>query len=213
MSNKVFGGAFLPNGQPRKRPLTKKFKFSPEEDQKLKKLVDQYGKEWSKIASMLPGRTGRQCRDRWANYVDPNISTKPWTQQDDNLLLQKYNEIGAHWRVLANCFPSRSINNVRNRVVKLLKQSHAPQSDPSINASPMPADPNAYEVQTEEVPEKPANNAVEKQVLPTNNFSLEEQTFDLDGFSSKLFDIFGDQQQEHLHSTFYDDVNIQFLFQ
>ena len=213
MSKQVYGGAFLPNGQPRKRPLTKKFKFTAEEDKKLKELVDQYGREWSKIASMLPGRTGRQCRDRWANYVDPNISTKPWTQQDDNLLLQKYNEIGAHWRVLANCFPSRSINNVRNRVVKLLKQGHSPQSEPSINTSPIPSEQVYYNIQPAETPKELTPKTTEKPIKITNNVTLEDQSYDLDGFSTKLFDIFGEQQQEQIHSNFYDDINIQFLFQ
>ena len=205
------GGAFLPNGQPRKRPLTKKFKFTAEEDVKLKKLVDEYGKEWTKIASLLPGRTGRQCRDRWANYIDPSISTKPWSQDEDSRLLQKYAETGAHWRVIANCFPGRSINNVRNRCVKLLKMGQGQTSD-SFFSSPPPS-PLGSTTQKTTIPETNSRPTQESIVQASNLISLEDQTYDLDQFSSKLFDIFGEQQEEQLHSAFYDGVSIQMLFQ
>ena len=39
--------------------------WSPSEDSQLMDLVNQYGgKHWAHIASMLPGRTGKQCRER-----------------------------------------------------------------------------------------------------------------------------------------------------
>lgn len=44
----------------------KRKKFSPEEDEQLKKLVEKMGsKKWGNIAKFMPGRTGRQCRDRY----------------------------------------------------------------------------------------------------------------------------------------------------
>lgn len=37
-----------------------------QEDDKLTKLVNQFGpKNWSKLARQLPGRAGKQCRERW----------------------------------------------------------------------------------------------------------------------------------------------------
>jgi len=29
--------------------------------------------KWSVIASKLPGRIGKQCRERWFNHLDPTI--------------------------------------------------------------------------------------------------------------------------------------------
>lgn len=38
------------------------------------KLVEQFGlKKWSLIGGMLPGRVGKQCRERWFNHLRPNI--------------------------------------------------------------------------------------------------------------------------------------------
>jgi transcriptional activator Myb len=43
-----------------------------EEDSKLIQLVGEYGpKKWSIISEKLPGRIGKQCRERWYNHLDP----------------------------------------------------------------------------------------------------------------------------------------------
>ena len=43
-------------------------------NRKLVKLVEQFGlRKWSYIAQMLPGRVGKQCRERWHNHLRPNI--------------------------------------------------------------------------------------------------------------------------------------------
>ena len=44
--------------------------WTPEEDARLRKVVEEYGaKDWSGIASNLPGRKSKQCRDRWHKVV------------------------------------------------------------------------------------------------------------------------------------------------
>jgi hypothetical protein len=41
---------------------------------KLRELVNEQGeKKWSKIAKDLPGRIGKQCRERWLNHLKPGI--------------------------------------------------------------------------------------------------------------------------------------------
>lgn len=40
----------------------------------LVQLVEHHGtKKWSHIAKMLPGRVGKQCRERWHNHLRPDI--------------------------------------------------------------------------------------------------------------------------------------------
>jgi len=55
--------------RPKKRkPWTK------EEDEKVRKLVMEKGAlKWSQIAAKLPGRIGKQCRERWHNHLNPAI--------------------------------------------------------------------------------------------------------------------------------------------
>lgn len=50
------------------------------EDALLGELVKKYGeKDWSKIAEHIPGRIGKQVRERWRNHVDPSISRLEWS--------------------------------------------------------------------------------------------------------------------------------------
>ena len=91
-------------------------KFTPEEDNILRDLVKRYGaKKWIEIAKAIPGRTGRQCRDRFQNYLSPSLTNGPWTKEDDLLLLQKVRELGSSWSKIIPHFPGRSPNNIKNR--------------------------------------------------------------------------------------------------
>lgn len=93
-----------------------KHKFTVDEDQKLKQLIDMFGpRKWNQIAMSLPGRTGRQCRDRYQNYLSPSLINGPWSIEEDQLLKQKVLEIGQHWNKIAKFFNGRSSNNVKNR--------------------------------------------------------------------------------------------------
>ena len=50
----------------------------------LRKKVAEYGlKKWKEIATFLPGRIGKQCRERWYNNVDPNLNKEKWTIAED----------------------------------------------------------------------------------------------------------------------------------
>lgn len=106
------------------RTSTKRRMFTPEEDEILRKSVAVKGmKTWNEIAKQLPERTARQCRDRYFNYLSPRIVQTPWDRQEDELLVKKVSEIGTHWSMIANFFPTRSDNNLKNRwhsVIKLL---------------------------------------------------------------------------------------------
>ena len=54
--------------------------WSPEEDAVLSRLVSQFGaRNWSLIARGIPGRSGKSCRLRWCNQLDPCLKRKPFT--------------------------------------------------------------------------------------------------------------------------------------
>ena len=77
---------------------SKKCKFSSEEDKKLAEVVEKLGaKRWKVIASFIDGKTARQCRDRYTNYLRPDLVFDRWTPEEDLLLIQKYYEIGPKW--------------------------------------------------------------------------------------------------------------------
>lgn len=54
--------------------------WSPEEDVVLSELVSKFGaRNWSLIARGIPGRSGKSCRLRWCNQLDPCLKRKPFT--------------------------------------------------------------------------------------------------------------------------------------
>lgn len=54
--------------------------WSPEEDAILSRLVMKFGaRNWSTIARGIPGRSGKSCRLRWCNQLDPYVKRKPFT--------------------------------------------------------------------------------------------------------------------------------------
>lgn len=90
--------------------------FAKEEDIRLSYLVQKYGaNNWNLIASMMPLRNARQCRDRFRNYLSPKINLKKWTKEEDLLLISKYNELGPKWVQISQYFNGRSDNNLKNR--------------------------------------------------------------------------------------------------
>lgn len=68
----------------------------------------------------MPGRNGRQCRDRYQNYLIENFKKGGWTEEEDEFVIKKYFEIGPHWVEIAKGLKGRSGNNVKNRWHKFL---------------------------------------------------------------------------------------------
>jgi transcription factor MYB, plant len=54
--------------------------WSPEEDALLSNLVEKQGaRNWTLIARDVPGRSGKSCRLRWCNQLDPQVKRKPFS--------------------------------------------------------------------------------------------------------------------------------------
>ncbi|KAK8834835.1 hypothetical protein M9Y10_032012 [Tritrichomonas musculus] len=91
-------------------------KFSAEEDEKLKHLVEIMGeKKWDDIAKEMPGRNGRQCRDRYKNYLIQGFFNGEWTREEDEMLIKKFSEFGSQWSKITTYFNNRNANSLKNR--------------------------------------------------------------------------------------------------
>jgi hypothetical protein len=95
-------------------------KFSVQEDELLRDLVAELGtNSWGEVAVRLGTRSARQCRERFKNYLSPNLRNGQWTEEEDKLLSEKFAEFGAKWSLIVSFFPSRSEVNLKNRWTQL----------------------------------------------------------------------------------------------
>ena len=93
--------------------------FTEQEDELLLKYYNEVSNnKWHFIASKLPGRTPRQCRDRYNNYLNPDLHNKDWTLKEEEELKEKVLQYGLRWSLITTFFPGRSSNNVKNRWYK-----------------------------------------------------------------------------------------------
>lgn len=91
--------ANLNSSKNNKRP---KKTFTPEEDQTINLVVRLFGnRNWEMISTFLKGRTAKQCRDRYMNYLRPEFENIEWTQIEDDLILELYSKHGSKWSLIS----------------------------------------------------------------------------------------------------------------
>jgi hypothetical protein len=104
---------------------SKRRSWRKEEDEILIREVKLGGAtQWANIASCLPNRSGKMCRERWHNQLDPKINKRAWSKEEDLLIIQLQKTQGNRWAKITESLPGRTDNAVKNHWNASLKMQH-----------------------------------------------------------------------------------------
>ncbi|GJS73681.1 Myb domain protein 4r1 [Tanacetum coccineum] len=100
--------------------------WTPTEDEELRKAVAEYGEtNWQLVASVLSGRTGTQCSNRWKKSLNPlRERVGRWDSDEDKRLKIAVRLFGAkNWNKITKFVPGRTQVQCRERWVNCLDPS------------------------------------------------------------------------------------------
>uniref|UniRef100_A0A4W5PJD4 MYB proto-onco like 1 n=1 Tax=Hucho hucho TaxID=62062 RepID=A0A4W5PJD4_9TELE len=90
-----------------------KVKWSREEDERLKRLVDEHGADdWNVIADNFKS----QCQHRWQKVLNPELVKGPWTKEEDERVIELVHRYGPkRWSIIAKHLHGRIGKQCRER--------------------------------------------------------------------------------------------------
>lgn len=144
--------------------------WSPEEDQTLLKLHAEYGRQWTRIAKMMRGRTENSVKSRFASLQRSKI--REWTEEEDRLLWDKREEGLSHEEIAEQFLSHRSVHAVKKRYERLYMRELAKKI-----RSEMPStlkQPPQQQKQKSSFPINP--RLVKKQTAPVVPPAVKEET-------------------------------------
>ena len=101
------------------------------EDDLMTKLVQENGtKQWTIISEKLnqyfPNaiRTGKQCRERWHNHLNPGINKDCWELAEEIALFSTHANLGNKWAEISNYLSGRTDNSIKNHFYSTLRKQY-----------------------------------------------------------------------------------------
>lgn len=97
-------------------------RWTPEEDEAIRKFFPQHGADWDGWERLVPGRTRSAIKGR-ANRLCVRTDDAPvrrnWTADEDAALMEFYPAHGGNWDGWPEVLPGRSKSSINGRASKL----------------------------------------------------------------------------------------------
>ncbi|XP_034285785.1 myb-related protein A isoform X5 [Pantherophis guttatus] len=99
------------------KKICNRVKWTRDEDEKLKKLVEQHGtSDWTFISGHLQNRSDFQCQHRWQKVLNPELIKGPWTKEEDQRVIELVQKYGPkRWSLIAKHLKGRIGKQCRER--------------------------------------------------------------------------------------------------
>ena len=104
--------------------------WTAQEDDALRACMVVCPGSWTRLAELMKEafpsvqpRSGKQCRERWINNLDPNVVTAPWTTTEDETILRFVAQNGSRWKTLERLFVGRTDTALKNRFNSLRRKA------------------------------------------------------------------------------------------
>ena len=102
------------------RPGLIKGRWTSEEDNVLRTTINSAigGAEkvnWGDVAVKIPGRSAKQCRERWCHHLDPSVRKGDWTAEEDAKVMELQAQLGNSWAQISKALEGRTENAVKIR--------------------------------------------------------------------------------------------------
>lgn len=108
---------------------TREVSSRKEDDILYEYVLEKKNRKWTKIANILneafsgQAKTGKQCRERWHNHLDPGISKDLWTKEEKKQIFELQTKYGNKWSKISKCMPGRTDNSIKNCFYSVLRKN------------------------------------------------------------------------------------------
>ena len=80
---------------------------------------------WTQCAKLIKGRSGKQCRERWVNALDPQVQRGNWNAEEQNEIFKLMIAYNTSWSTICKNLQGRTENSIKNYFYSTVRRIQA----------------------------------------------------------------------------------------